>query len=114
MKVMESQINELDSRLTTYLTSPPPMPNYTDALHSLVTTLRPLMLQQLRAEMEPMLLDIRTTVENMLRAQNSEIASTVLTKLQMTLQMMEALSSWAGNLKPDPDTPNPRMRGATS
>lgn len=113
---MASQIAELNEKVTSYLSRPPPAPAFPEDISTFIESLKPAYLVAVREELKPLLADIRSNVAEMLRTQNEEFANTLLSKVHLTLQMIETLSNWAGNLKPDPDAVNHHhdVRGAMS
>lgn len=105
---MEREISELDSKLTSFIARPPPSPAFPEAMDSLVRELKPLTIQAMREEMEPMINQMREMVGEMLKRQNMVLETSVVAKLSLTLQMLETLSSWAHQIKPDPEGSNRR------
>ena len=110
---MSNQVKELDSRLTALITRPPPTPSISEDIGAIVASLKPRLEAEMREYLKPMLLDVRTMVEEMLKAQNMEIANSVMKKLSMTLQAVETLQNWATRSETDAGSSS-RPRVATT
>ena len=69
---------------------PPPVPD----MQTIVDTIGPLVLQSVRDDITPMLEQLKEGVQALLQRQNTQIAQSVMSKLQLTLKTVEVIYAW--------------------
>ncbi|KAI0945662.1 hypothetical protein AcW1_001830 [Taiwanofungus camphoratus] len=92
---MEREMRALNAAMQVQLSRAPPEPPLQPRdVEELLRTVRPLLLQSVREEMQPLARELQETVQEMLRTQSAQVSSTIVPKLTRTLQMVEAVQGW--------------------
>ncbi|KAL4254101.1 hypothetical protein ABKN59_002473 [Abortiporus biennis] len=116
IKQNKAETAALNAALTAYISQPPqpsitpspqPISSTPDTLNTvnfpplsdLISHLRPDVQTLVRQDVQPMLSELRKNIDGMLKNHSADLSKTILTKLGLTLQSLEAFTRWIEGLK---------------
>ncbi|THG99220.1 hypothetical protein EW026_g3090 [Hermanssonia centrifuga] len=95
LKTYKAELDALNAAVSTYMTqSTTPPPQSLPDMGGILESIAPSMLAAVRQDIQPLLADVRSNVEDLLRKQSTELSTAVMAKLSLTLKTVEMISEW--------------------
>lgn len=112
--ILESRSQELTAlraAVTAFISQPrlPPPPEPPSAA-AIIETVRPRLLMAVRDDIQPLLRDLQSEVDKMLREQLGEVSGAVMSQISPTMRSVEAISAWVDRMR----TPAVNMTAANT
>ncbi|EKM55369.1 uncharacterized protein PHACADRAFT_255948 [Phanerochaete carnosa HHB-10118-sp] len=100
LQTFKAEMGALNAALQAYISRPtsppsaPPAPPVVPDMQYIADTIRPMVLESIRNDVRPLLEDLTIEVQQMITRQNTQVAQSLMNKLQLTLKTVEVIYNW--------------------